>query len=51
VDNGRSCFRDRGGPAAPPSSGPLRIFEKFVVRASTQERNIVFDALKASFEK
>ena len=32
-------------------SGPVRIFEKFVVRASTQERNIVFDALKASFEK
>ena len=32
-------------------SGPLRIFERFVVRASTQEPNIVFDALKASFEK
>lgn len=31
--------------------GPLRLLEKFGARLATKERNIVFDALKASFEQ
>ncbi len=31
--------------------GPLRLLERFGARVATKERNIVFDALKASFEQ
>ena len=31
--------------------GPLRLFEKMGTRGAIKERNIVFDALKASFER